>query len=341
LSIDVRLSIRDIRNANPAWLRSEDRLHPLDDLQASIKQDGMLLPVLIRKDFVVLDGARRLLAAEKLHWKSVPVTVANDWATVVRHFKQANKLEAEGLPHRRLTWLELDELWVTLLAPVHSHVRREQTVRERVRRAALRKKGISEPEVVRETAYTGFVMDLAELFNMKPIHVKLIREIFHTYRALKDTTPEMVEPFERLIAEAQEIGVETASTLRQFVRNIRLGTFTVTEATRRTEKSLNNAFRAPWRLARRTPQEKEDADTERREIFTGQGVPTTTFPAVQNLTKLLEQISWDAGQFHDFGNIEPADLTPITSTIRASVNRINAMRRRLEAHGAPLQGERK
>jgi hypothetical protein len=184
-------------------------------------------------------------------------------------------------------------------------------------------------------------MDLAELFNMKPIHVKLIREIYHTYRALKDTTPELVEPFERLVAEAEEIGVETASTIRQIVRNIRLGTFTITEATRRAEKSLSNAFRAPWRLARRTPQEKEDDNTDRREIFTGPGVvPATTFPAVQNLTKLLEQLSWDAGQFQSFGDIEPADLTPITSTIRASINRINAMRRRLEAHGAPLQGER-
>jgi len=342
LSSDVRLSIRDIRNANPVWLRSEDRLHPLDDLQVSIKEDGMLLPVLVRKDFVMLDGARRLLAAEKLHWRSVPVTVANDWATVVRHFKQVNKLEAEGLPYRRLTWMELDELWVTLLTPVHRHVRREQTIRERARRAGLRKKGMSETEVRREPAYTGFVTDLAELFNMKPIHVKLIREIFHTYRALKDTTPEMVEPFERLLVVAEETGVETASTVRQFVRNIRLGTFTVDEAARRAEKSLNNAFAAPWRLTRRTSQEIEDENTERREIFAGQSnlLPATTLPAVQNLTKILEQLSWDAGQFQNFGDIEPAHLVALSSTIRTSVNRINAMRRRLEAHGAPLQGER-
>jgi hypothetical protein len=341
LSSDVRLSIRDIRNANPVWLRSADNLYPLDGLQASIKDEGMRLPVLVRPDFVMLDGARRLLVAERLHWKSVPVTVANDWATVARHFKQVNKLEAEGLPHRRLTWVELDELWVTLLKPVHGHVRREQTVRERVRRAGLRKKGVPESEVIREPAYTGFVTDLAELFNMKPIHVKLIREIFHTYRELKDTTPEIVDPFEQLLARAEETGVETASTMRQFVRNVKLGTFTVNEAGRRAEKSLNNAFAAPWRLTRRTSQDIEDDATGRREIFGGQpNPPVTTLPAVQNLTKLLEQLSWDAGQFQNFGDIEPVHFVALASTIRTSVNRINAMRRRLEAHGATLQGER-
>jgi len=337
LSSDVRLSIREIYDANPVWLRPDNHLLPVDKLKASLAEKGMLFPVLLRSDFVMLDGARRVLAADVLRWKEVPVVVAHNWDTVVSHYELANKLEAEeGLERRPMTWMELDELWTELLKPIHQERRSQQSVRERARRASLRERGVPEAQLRKGNAYTGYVMQCADLFGFRPIHVKLIREICHTYRRLRVKHPEIEEPFQRLIAQAESLGAETASSMRQFVRNVWSLGVSVTEADRRATESLRNARAAPWRLARRTPKQNN-----RPEAFEPQaGSLPVYLPAVQKLITSLDQLSWEAGQMHDFQNIEPEDIAVLKGKVRTATNRIHAMRRRLEAHGERLQGER-
>jgi ParB-like nuclease domain len=338
VSTDVRLPIQDIRNSNPVWLRSADNLQPLDALAKSIQRHGMLLPVLVRPDFVMLDGARRLLAAEKLGWTEVPVIVANSWTIVLRYYEQLNKIESEtpGSFNKQLRWSELDELWSVLLKPIQHDQRMAQAVNERRRRARLRQQGLPEKDVRHndsDNAYTGYVKDLADMFQIRPIHVKLVRDIFHSHRELK-SMPGFEGPFARLLQMAEGLGIQTSSTMRQFTRNIR-GGMPIKEATERAEHSLNNSFKAPWRRALRP----EDASN--REAPEGLVHTPISEDKVQALTKLIDQLSMESARFHVF----EADITldvakQISSTIRTAVNRINAMRRRLETHGEAPQGER-
>jgi hypothetical protein len=336
----VQLPIRDIRNANPAWLRSSEGLKPLDPLIKSLDNKGMLLPVLIRPDFVMLDGARRLLAAEKLGWTEVPVIVANSWPDVRRYYDDLAKIEKElpGTFYKQLGWREMDELWSVLLKPVHHTQRMSRAITERKRRAKLRQQGLSEPEVHHhdsDTAYTGYVTDLADMFQIRPIHVKLIRDIFHSARILEKTTPEFRAPFEKLLRTAENLGVQTSSTMRQFTRNVRTGT-EIGKAVELAEHSLSNSFKAPWRRAVHVEKLPAASTTPLLPTY-----PVITREVVQNLTKLLEQLSMEAARFYEFEpqvNVKVAQ--EVRSTITSSVNRINAMRRRLEAHGNSLQGER-
>jgi hypothetical protein len=174
------------------------------------------------------------------------------------------------------------------------------------------------------------------MFGFRPIHVKLIREICHTYRRLKVKHPEIEEPFQRLITQAESLGVETASSMRQFVRNVWSLGVSVAEADRRATESLRNARAAPWRLARRTPKQNNMP-----EVFEPQaGSLPVYLPAIQKLITSLDQLSWEAGQMHNFSGIEPEDIPGVKISVRTAVNRINAMRRRLEAHGERIQGER-
>jgi ParB-like nuclease domain len=338
LSTDVRLPIQDIRNANPVWLRSADNLQPLDALAKSIQKHGMLLPVLVRPDFVMLDGARRLLAAEKLGWTEVPVIVANSWTIVLRYYEQLNKIEAEtpGSFNKQLRWSELDELWSVLLKPIQHDQRMAQAVNERRRRAKLRQQGLPETEVKHndsDNAYTGYVKDIADMFQIRPIHVKLVRDIFHSRRELKDT-PGIEGPFERLLRMAEGLGIQTSSTMRQFTRNVR-GGMAIKDATERAEHSLNNSFKAPWRRALR-PEDAANSELPEAIVHT----PISN-DKVQALTKLVDQLSLESARFHVFEpNVNLDVAKQISATIRTAVNRINAMRRRLEAHGDSLQGER-
>jgi hypothetical protein len=346
LSSDVRLPVRDILNANPAWVRSKDTLLPLDELKSSLANLGMVLPVLLRNDFVVLDGARRVLAAEKLHWREVPVIVAHSWDTVLNYYAKANKLEAEGFVRRPLRWSELNELWSTLLKPVHETRRARQSADERARRSSLRQQGIAEAEVLKDNAYTGYVVDLAEMFQVKPIHVKLVRDIFYVYNSrLKVKHAEALKPFWTLVTEAEGMGVQTASTIRNFTRHIVAYGVSLDEAIDRATKSLRNAHIAPWRLSNRQAQlrKNEERKNETRPVivsreFSAEEVsPPATVSVLRNLATLLEQSSLQAAHFHTFVGIDPGAIPEISATIRNSINRINAMRRRLEAHGKTLQ----
>lgn len=336
MSSDTRLPIRDLCNANPAWLRSRENLRNLDALARSLAKSGMLQPVLVRPDFVVLDGARRLLAAEKLGWTEVPVVMANSWSVVKKYYAQLNELEAE-LPGLNvpLHWVELDELWSVLFKPVHQATRTAQAVTERRRRAKLRQQGLTEKKVVHhdsDAAYTGYVIDLADMFKMRPIHVKLIRDIFHSYRVLQKQDPAALGPFQKLLAMGEQYGIQTSSTIRMYMRNVR-GGMSVQEAEEKARHSLGNAFGAPWRKTRRV----KEAHAELREVTAHVSIGKET---VQNLTKLLDQISLEASRFHEFA-VDQATVGQISIDVRIAVNRINAMRRRLEAHGNQLQGESK
>lgn len=128
------LPIRVILNANPAQVRVNER--GIDMLVHSIQERGLIQPILLARDNLVLDGGRRLKALERLGWDRIPVVVTEDWNTIVEYFKtgrdQAWKL---GLPFESLTYQEFDEQVERRLRPIFELTRR-QTIKK-TRRVSL------------------------------------------------------------------------------------------------------------------------------------------------------------------------------------------------------------
>lgn len=332
MSADVTLSIKEIHNANPVWVRESDTIKPLDKLKQSLREEGMVLPVLLRNDFVVLDGARRIEAARLLGWNEVPVIVAHDWDTVLSYYERLNKLDG-AQPAKPMRWVELNELWSTLLKPLHNKARQGRQYAERTRRAHLRAQGVDEAQIFERTsAYTGYTNDCADMFQVRPIHVKLIRDIFNTIGRLKVTRPEVAEPFDQLVAKAEKIGIKTTSTVRHFVRNLSHGV-PLDKALSKAEAALSNAHDAPWRLAHKSDQRGPRVRPAKPEIVH----PGVGLSVLRNLNRLLEQVSQEAHRFHQFTDeVDPAAVKSIAYDIKTSISRIQSMRRRMEAHGQSL-----
>jgi len=73
----------DKAKTNPQ-VRKEFSAESLDSLAQSIRQVGMLFPIIVRPvdgSFVILDGERRFRAAVMLGWKSIPAIVVADSLT--------------------------------------------------------------------------------------------------------------------------------------------------------------------------------------------------------------------------------------------------------------------
>lgn len=120
-SMDIRLPIEHLRNANLRWIRED--LGDLDALAKSMKRSGQLFPVIVDPTYRVLDGARRIEAATKLGWHEVYVICTSDFDTI------ADQLEAARQSAMPMTWLEimeLREILRALYAPI-SHQQAVQT----------------------------------------------------------------------------------------------------------------------------------------------------------------------------------------------------------------------
>ncbi len=213
--LDVTVPLSDILNANPKWLRID--METPSDLIASIKQDGLQLPVLLQDDYLLLDGGRRVVALRKLGWKHIPAVVTSDWATVRDYFVEARHLEAQGLPHKALGIRELEDLVTERLGPISkedSNRRAVQTRRENARRAAR-----GEPPL--PPVLNGYTRQLVPMLAMKLGDLCVVRDTFSALReatkrleATDGTNTELAEQVARakkLIKENDEAGASAYS----------------------------------------------------------------------------------------------------------------------------------
>lgn len=137
-SVDyVRLPIEHLRNANPAWIRKD--MGDLNVLAKSLKHDDQKLPVLADSTFRVIDGARRIEAADLLGWLDVLVVCTSDFDEISR-LMQAARSDAQPM-----TWLETMELIqvVRALYLPYSRIQATQTKRSGRTPARQRDGGIA------------------------------------------------------------------------------------------------------------------------------------------------------------------------------------------------------
>lgn len=193
----VSYPVRDIINANLAWVR-DDAGGPEKDrllLRQSLDQQGMVLPVLLRKDLVVVDGARRLVVAhEDLRWTQVPVLITDDWDVAVKYFAEAREFEAAGLPSVKMNWLEFDDLCDLVLPELYSQ--RRAVVAKKYREARMAGRQFSK--------VPNYARSLAELFGTTFSQVNVIRDIAGSVASCKKQSPELGELAVRLTLETFE-----------------------------------------------------------------------------------------------------------------------------------------
>ena len=89
----TKLPIRKIKVRN----RYRKNLGDIDSLAASIKELGLLHPIVVRPDGRLIAGERRLAACKRLGWKTVPITYV-DLKEVVRGEFAENAFRKDFLP---------------------------------------------------------------------------------------------------------------------------------------------------------------------------------------------------------------------------------------------------
>lgn len=157
-----------ISNANPAYLRRD--MGDLEDLKRDIQYRGIEVPILIKSDYLIIDGARRFEAAKQLGWDWVPTNRANDFHTAMRYLDQA-KL-ATGPLKLRMRWIEMDALCRDILAPLYEPVRIAKMV------AYRRNGGPIDPR----SHGSEFLDRAAALFDLKPLQMEMVRRVGKLYR---------------------------------------------------------------------------------------------------------------------------------------------------------------
>lgn len=214
--------IRNILNVNWTWVRknvagTEEQRNELAD---SLNRDGMLLPVLLRKDLVVVDGARRLLVArEDLGWNQVPVLITDDWARATQHYADAVKLAAEGYPHVPMDWFELAELCTEILPKVYDKRREELTdqfYQNKIQGTPTRK-------------IPHYTRGLAELLGIPFSQLNLIREMVSVVLRLESASPEMGKVARLLVNETYTAEGRLYS-LFEHIKDMRDGLLTLEQA---------------------------------------------------------------------------------------------------------------
>jgi hypothetical protein len=305
-----------ILNANPAWFRGE--ITDLDSLAASIKKVGLKVPVLLTRDLVMIDGARRVMAYKQLGFDDIPVILTDSWDEVVDYYLSLRKHEAAGLPYQRMKWEELDQLWRLGLVPLYlpkRYASQRQTLR-----AKKRGEPLPQPTM-------GVNHDLGPMFNMAQGTVKAIRDLFTSLRRVQEArSKQAVQEAKRLIdlveGRNSQGRTEGIYSLRNDLRDLASGKLSAMELKHRVESRIHVREGPKNRLQQQYNRELRVPKTESQEVIDFCGVVTHFGDEAERLR------TFDADL-----NVEP-----LIKQLRTTVNRLNALRRRLE-NGVKPEGE--
>lgn len=294
----VTLEIRHIVNANPSWARSQ--LGPLEDLRESVKQHGVQVPLLVLPDFLMVDGARRLVVAKELGMAYVPVRIVRSWNDVMKYFRP---IEADCLP---MDWPDLISFWYVVLNEINKKHR--QGVALKTRRSGL--------QPIKKPVYSAFIKDVAALYGCDATHVKTLRDYVRRIQTHSDTYPYFVGTVMATLPTGEAARDLTKTRiLKTAFENLVSGRMTEREAVDVFHRRLGGErAKLPYREPKRPDQ------TTR----------TTSFDQITTFTEMVEGLATEANGLHNF-KLESADIDKIVMRLKSAITIINRMRRRLEA----------
>jgi len=319
----ARMPIRDILWSNPEWFRTS--VGDVQSLSLSIKERGLQVPILVTEDLLVLDGARRITAYMSLGRKEIPVVVTNDWDRIIGHLERTRAAEAAGLPFEYMSWEDLDTLWRLGVVPLYKPTK----IAKMVKAVAAKKNG-KEPEVRRPRGDVAVNSALGRAFAMDQATVKALRDLFAAIKGIEERyrpTDDQSKALRMLIRQVEAKNPNGTFTgihgLRTLLREFSKGEIPLEQLAEVLETR---------ELAGRRPRDQVRGWERRRRDH----VPTDD-QVIANFCRVISQFGEESLRFESF---EPSlNTEPLTSQIRTTVNRLNALRRRLERATQSTEGE--
>lgn len=318
----ARMPIRDILWSNPEWFRTS--VGDVQSLSQSIKKQGLQVPILVTEDLLVLDGARRITAYMSLGRKEIPVVVTNDWDRIIGHLEHTRAAEAAGLPFEYMSWEDLDTLWRLGITPLYKSTK----IAKMVKAVAARRKGKVEPKTERGDVAVNSALGRA--FAMDQATVKALRDSFAALRGIEERykpTDDQSKALRMIVrqVEVKNPGGKYAGIygLRNLLREFSKGEIPLDQAA--------DVLGIRELAGRRARDQVRGWERKRRDH------PLTNDQVIANFCRVISQFGEESLRFEDF---EPSlNTEPLIGQIRTTVNRLNALRRRLERATQPTEGE--
>lgn len=299
------LEIRHILGSNPVWHRSN--LGPMEELTQSIKVNGITTPLLVQADFLLIDGARRLVAAQSLGIKTVPIHICRTWEDVKKHF---NPVAEDCHP---MDWPDLIEFWYNVLNPIHKEVQRSKAL-------ATRRKGTSSGK---RDVYSGFVIELAEIYNSTPSTVKTLRDYVRRIEAKKIEYPVFTKGAWDLLPTGKDArDLSKTRFIKMAMENLTQRNFTEEIALEVLKRRFNGEL---VHKANRVGTKAKITDSTVRSL-----------DDVSKLVDLTENIAREAVKFQVF-DLDAEQAVLAATRMQSALSDLGRMRRRLLA--ATTNGE--
>ena len=297
LRTNATLPVSTILDNNPGRIR--EHLTGLEGLKRSLQDHGMLLPVLLTQDWELVDGARRIEAAQQLGWVDVPVLIGPEWPTVIAYFKEATRLAGLGQQAVPMTWMELADLWGGPVTRLYHN--------ERIRRMVETRRRTRAGEVLDspETTATGITQDLAVMFGYNDNDVKMFRDIRSSWNRMAEQTRtrqaaaearKLIDDFYQWVVTVDKEPRPThgSGRLREIMHGLAGNRMTIAEARQAVAKFQ----------ARRTTKVKTSTASTPVRVTSRLDRPDTS-TAAGRLVDMLVTVANEADHF-DF------DLSPVT-----------------------------
>ena len=304
-----RLPVKKLFDANPTWLRgSDDELGDMADLRASMmgNWESLKVPVLVKPDYLVLDGARRIVVASDLGWKEIPVVVAHDWDDAYNRFLATRKAEKDGLPFLPLGRDILSTGRLIAHLKVLYAPKREQLIRES--RIKNREAGI---KPVKDRSVSLFDRNLCTMLDIEPSTLKAYRNIFSSLRSCYDISKALGEEAEGHIRDYVENGGQLW-VLRDLIKELKDGVRTT-------------------RAVRSLRPDSAPIETQRVPIPVDPAKAKQQISAVSQIVQVLEDMGRLVSELEPFN---PAADVEVIKTLqerrRAALGRVNRLRNLLE-----------
>lgn len=339
----VRLPVKQILDTNLAWIRREvEPKSRNDQLLRSMRQYGLKLPILLTNDLTVADGARRIVRANTLGWREVPVIVTSDWSVVQNYYANVQRLEAEGEPALPMTWQELMDLISGPLYTLYEGRRKERWLASRIENKKARARG----EEVKANRVTDFLGEVAELLSWPRSDLKGIREALSTIETIA-TRESALRKLARTPEEAAAVP-DNAAVLKQMAQRLEAGggdeeggLYTLVRAVRLVasgqDLSTIKTSRAKRNLVESTYRERKEAAVQAQAIEapTGRELDGAT---ITNFAKVLSNLGTEARAYtHVRPTVVGADAAEAAKDIRVAVTHFNGLARLLKAYAQSLE----
>lgn len=338
---DVRLPVRQIRDANLAWVRSDAEAKD-DDLLKSLREEGMKLPILLTNELVIADGARRFLRAVHLGWRDVPVIVTTEWDVVYDYFQDVREMAAAGEPYEPMTWAEIVDLVAGPLDLLYRRRRLERGRASRAEAAARRAAGQPRSRAKSEVDYVG---EAADVLGWRRSDLRSVREMFWALQVIKEQEDaQRKAAYLEGGAEAADAIPRRAELLRDEVTRLENdgglegGLYSLLKKLRWIAAGKDPAIVKTGRAKRKVG---EPTFTERRAKAAADPQATGREMDAQTLARLTNVLTGLGVEADEYTHLRPQvridEARTSAKNIRTAVNQINRLVRVIKAYADYLE----